>query len=61
MDGMEIQAECFMLEMLIKAKSSLKQHIEAMMRGIEMVKPGNTTGDIGHAFKFLLEKKLFCS
>ena len=28
-----------------------------MMRGIEMVKPGNTTGDIGHAIQVFAERK----
>ena len=35
----------------IKAKKLVEVTYEAMMRGIEMVKPGNTTGDIGHAIQ----------
>lgn len=30
---------------------------EALMKGIEMVKPGNTFGDIGHAIQTFVEKK----
>lgn len=32
---------------------------EAMMRGIEVVKPGATTGDIGHAIQSFVEKERF--
>ncbi len=32
---------------------------EAMMRGIEVVKPGATTGDIGHAIQHFVEKQRF--
>ncbi len=41
----------------IKAKKLVETTYEAMMRGIEMVKPGNTTGDIGHAIQSFAEKK----
>ncbi|MCI5049210.1 MAG: type I methionyl aminopeptidase [Rickettsiales bacterium] len=35
----------------IKAKRLTQVTYDAMMKGIEMVKPGNTTGDIGHAIQ----------
>ena len=41
----------------LKAKKLVEITYEAMMRGIEMVKPGNTTGDIGHAIQSFAEKK----
>ena len=42
----------------LKAKKLVETTYEAMMRGIEMVKPGNTTGDIGHAIQVFAEKKI---
>ena len=42
----------------IKAKKLVETTYEAMMRGIEMVKPGNTTGDIGHAIQSFAEPKI---
>ncbi len=41
----------------LKAKKLVEVTYEAMMRGIEVVKPGNTTGDIGHAIQSFAEKK----
>jgi methionyl aminopeptidase len=41
----------------LKAQKLVETTFEAMMRGIEMVKPGNTTGDIGHAIQTFAEKK----
>ena len=41
----------------IKAQKLVETTFEAMMRGIEQVKPGNTTGDIGHAIQSFAEKK----
>ena len=35
----------------LKAQKLVETTYEAMMRGIEMVKPGNTTGDIGYAIQ----------
>ena len=40
----------------IKAKKLVEITYEAMMRGIEIVKPGNTTGDIGYAIQSYVEK-----
>ena len=45
----------------LKAKKLVETTYEAMMRGIEVVKPGNTTGDIGYAIQSFAEKKLFSS
>ena len=45
----------------IKAKKLVETTYEAMMRGIEQVKPGNTTGDIGYAIQSLQKKELFSS
>ena len=41
----------------LKAKKLVETTYEAMMRGIEVVKPGNTTGDIGYAIQSFAEKK----
>ena len=41
----------------IKAQKLVETTYEAMMRGIEQVKPGNTTGDIGYAIQSFAEKK----
>ena len=41
----------------LKAQKLVESTYEAMMRGIEVVKPGNTTGDIGHAIQSYAEKK----
>jgi methionyl aminopeptidase len=43
----------------IKAKRLVDVTYEAMMRGIECVKPGNTFGDIGHAIQSFVEKQGF--
>ncbi len=43
----------------IKAKRLVEVTYEAMMRGIEVVKPGATLGDIGHAIQSFAEKKRF--
>ncbi len=40
----------------IKAKRLCQITYEAMMLGIEQVKPGNTLGDIGHAIQSYVEK-----
>jgi methionyl aminopeptidase len=42
-------------EVATKAKRLTEVTYAAMMRGIEMVKPGNTTGDIGHAIQTYAE------
>lgn len=39
----------------VKAKRLTELTYEAMMRGIEVVKPGATTGDIGHAIQSFIE------
>ncbi len=39
----------------VKAKRLTEITYEAMMRGIEQVKPGNTLGDIGHAVQSVAE------
>lgn len=38
-------------ELSVKARRLCQVTYEAMMRGIEKIKPGNTTGDIGHAIQ----------
>ena len=40
----------------LKAKKLVEITYEAMMRGIEIIKPGRTTGDIGHAIQSFAEK-----
>ena len=40
----------------LKAKKLVETTYEAMMKGIEIVKPGNTVGDIGHAIQTFAEK-----
>lgn len=46
----------FVGDVPIKAKRLTAVTYEAMMRGIEQVKPGATTGDIGHAIQTFVEK-----
>ena len=41
----------------LKAQKLIETTYEAMMRGIEMAKPGNTTGDIGSAIQKFAESK----
>ena len=41
----------------IKAQKLIEVTYEAMMKGIEMAKPGNTTGDIGNAIQTYVESK----
>lgn len=41
----------------IKAKKLIETTYEAMMRGIEVIKPGATVGDIGHAIERFIKKK----
>ncbi len=41
----------------LKARKLVEITYEAMMKGIEVIKPGNTTGDIGHAIQVFAEKK----
>jgi len=43
----------------IKAKRLVDATYEALMRGIECVKPGNTFGDIGYAIQSFVEKQGF--
>jgi methionyl aminopeptidase len=43
----------------IKAKRLVEVTYESMMRGIEVVKPGATLGDIGHAIQSFAEKNRF--
>jgi methionyl aminopeptidase len=40
----------------IKARRLVEVTYEALMRGIEVAKPGNTMGDIGHAIQSFAEK-----
>ncbi len=47
----------FVGEPSIKAKRLIIVTYEAMMRGIEQVKPGATTGDIGYAIQSYVEKQ----
>jgi methionyl aminopeptidase len=46
-------------EVKIKAKKLVETTYEAMMRGIEKVKPGNTVGDIGCAIQNFAEKRKY--
>ena len=41
----------------LKARKLVEITYEAMMRGIEVVKPGNTTGDIGYTIQSFVERK----
>ena len=43
----------------VKAKRLIDVTYEAMWRGIEMVRPGNTLGDIGHAIQSYAESQRF--
>jgi len=43
----------------VKAKRLVEVTYEAMMRGIEVVKPGATLGDIGHAIQSFVESQRF--
>jgi methionyl aminopeptidase len=43
----------------VQASKLINVTYEAMMRGIEVVKPGNTTGDIGHVIQQYVEKQGF--
>lgn len=43
----------------VKAKILVETTYETMMKGIEIVKPGATLGDIGHAIQSYAEKKRF--
>jgi methionyl aminopeptidase len=47
---------CFVGEPPIKAKRLCQVTYDALMLGIEQVKPGNTLGDIGHAIQTYVEK-----
>ena len=44
-------------EVKLKARKLVETTYEAMMRGIEIIKPGITTGDIGHAIQSFAERK----
>jgi methionyl aminopeptidase len=46
-------------KMPVKAKRLIDVTYEAMMRGIEVVKPGATVGDIGHAIQSYAERQHF--
>ncbi len=46
----------FVGEVPVKAKRLVQVTYDAMMLGIEQVKPGNTLGDIGHAIQEYVEK-----
>ena len=43
----------------LRAEKLINTTFEAMMRGIEMVKPGNTLGDVGHAIQNFVERQGF--
>lgn len=43
----------------VKARNLVDDTYEAMMRGIEVVKPGATLGDIGHAIQSFAESKRY--
>ncbi len=46
-------------KMSVKARRLIDVTYEAMMRGIEVVKPGATVGDIGHAIQSFAEAQRF--
>lgn len=43
----------------LKAQKLVETTYEALMKGIEKVRPGNTTGDIGHAIQNFAESKRY--
>jgi methionyl aminopeptidase len=45
----------------LKAKRLVDITYDSMMRGIAAVKPGNTTGDIGHAIQAFAEGQEHCA
>lgn len=49
----------FVGKISIKARKLIEVTFEAMMRGIEVVKPGAHFGDIGHAIQSFVEKQGF--
>ena len=49
----------FVGEPKIKSRRLIEVTYESMMRGIEVVKPGATLGDIGHAIQSFAEKQRF--
>jgi methionyl aminopeptidase len=49
----------FVGEVGLKARRLCDVTYEAMMRGIEVIKPGATTGDIGHAIQSYAERQRF--
>src|SRR3546814_1816901 len=49
----------FVGEPKIIARRLVEVTYESMMRGIEVVKPGATLGDIGHAIQSFAEKQRF--
>src|SRR3546814_8129287 len=49
----------FVGEPKIKARRLVEVTYDSMMRGIEVVKPGATLGDIGHAIQSFAEKQRF--
>ncbi|MBL42553.1 MAG: type I methionyl aminopeptidase [Rhodospirillaceae bacterium] len=49
----------FVGDVSIKARKLSDITYEAMMRGIEIIKPGITTGDIGHAIQTYAESKKY--
>ena len=52
---MAIPAGCTQSAVARKAERLIEVTYEAMMRGIAAVKPGATTGDIGHAIQSFVE------
>jgi len=46
-------------EVSVKARRLIETTYEALMRGIEVIKPGATTGDIGHAIQTFVEGKRY--
>ncbi len=47
----------FVGDVKLKAQMLVKTTYEAMMKGIETIRPGKTLGDIGHAIQSYAEKK----
>ena len=58
MGGLEIVVGCILQEVLLKKASRLIDVTHnALLKGIEVVKPGNTFGDIGEAIQKYVEGK----
>ena len=57
MDGLETAVECILGTTSKKASRLIEVTYNALLKGIEVVKPGNTFGDIGEAIQKYVESK----